>query len=139
VHAVCGPPLPPPQRRAGPARRASSGLDLKHVPYPFKTITAAVQYIRDNQPGADLPYTSSTTPPVEWSYAVIHLLPGIYGPGTSIDEGSRLPRNGETFPIVLPPRVSLQGTSALDTILDASTTHRLARPDPAVRDRGRLW
>jgi hypothetical protein len=109
--------------------------DLRHAPFAFKTITAAVQYIRDLAPpgtaplpfvGADDPTTPGVVDRVVWAAAVIHLMPGIYGPNppTSIvvDPGPALPHNGESFPIKLPPRVSLQGTSALNTILDARTS-----------------
>src|SRR5690606_33532817 len=54
---------------------------------------------------------------------VIHCLPGLYGPkkepGVEHDPLSGLPWNGETFPLSVPGRVSIQGTSALDTIFDA--------------------
>ncbi len=59
--------------------------------YPWKTINRALY----------------GTNPVSQGDAVV-LLPGIYSPST----------NGETMPIFLRHRVSLQGTNALNTILD---------------------
>ncbi|MBP8302465.1 MAG: hypothetical protein KA020_19015, partial [Planctomycetes bacterium] len=56
---------------------------------------------------------------------VIHCVPGLYGPvdeksgQVRIDPASGLPFNGEQWPAILPSYMSLQGTSALDTILDA--------------------
>ncbi len=97
---------------------------LQHAPYAFKTVTMAVQWINSFR-------LSPTTPILPWTNTqtsktmdkiVIHCLPGLYGPktktGVDIDSASGLPWNGETFPIELPNRVSIQGTSALDTIFD---------------------
>ncbi|HHI78921.1 MAG TPA: hypothetical protein ENK02_02985, partial [Planctomycetes bacterium] len=87
-----------------------------------------------------LPYTSPFTG-ITWEYAIIHLLPGWYadvsnGAPTG-SNGSYAPTttppvdyyykqnaqlangNGETFPIQLPNRVSIQGASALSTVFHA--------------------
>ncbi|MBI5851132.1 MAG: hypothetical protein HZB39_08905 [Planctomycetes bacterium] len=106
------------------------GQPLLNVPYPFKTVTAAVQYINATATSSGaplgtppLPYTSPLTGHV-WRYAIIHLLPGLYGEPLPASWGSRhhpdngLVPNGETFPIHLPPNVSIQGTSTLDTFFD---------------------
>ena len=63
-----------------------------------------------------------------WEYAIIHVLPGLYardkayGPvvGTHNPDNGLQP-NGEKFPIYLPPRVSIQGTSALNTVFDVTS------------------
>ncbi len=61
---------------------------------------------------------------IEW--VVIHCLPGLYGPDSTIDPAlsdfdteSGFRFNGESFPVTLKQGVSVQGTSALDTIFDA--------------------
>ncbi|MGE3878937.1 MAG: hypothetical protein AB7I19_07755 [Planctomycetota bacterium] len=114
---------------------------LQHAPYAFRTLTGgitggvntagsngAIAYILRNFPSgppASLPWTNqSTQRRVRW--IIIHLLPGLYGPDSTINPGlsdldpaSGLRFNGEAFPVTLPTGVSLQGTSALDTILDA--------------------
>ncbi len=86
---------------------------LLHAPWPFKTVTAAIGYL------PPLPYTSSVTGKV-WKYAIIHCLPGRYSrlPQADQDPHTGLYSNGETFPIRLPNRVSIQGTSALNTIFE---------------------
>lgn len=98
---------------------------LQHAPYPFRTLSGgasgngALNYIATRIGG--LP--TGTTPNI--TNVVIHCLPGLYGPrlATPIDSVSGLPFNGEQFPIVLDqPFVSLQGTSALDTVFDARAT-----------------
>jgi hypothetical protein len=69
-------------------------------------------------------------------HVVIHCLPGLYGPFNAtlprIDPQSGLPFNGETWPVTIPSFVSIQGTSALDTIFDArrTDTHILKITDP---------
>jgi hypothetical protein len=113
---------------------------LLHAPYPFRTVTAAVAYINalpHVPPLGPLPYVSSTQPQITWEYAIIHLLPGLYG-----DEAMRAAQyhpdnglfaNGETFPIRLPPRVSVQGASALSTFFDlgeSNTAFRFGDVDP---------
>ena len=118
---------------------------LQHAPYSFKTITharlpsapntppdiGALEYVRRLFPS--LPWTNPTTGKTV-THVVIHCLPGLYGPKLAglpdLDPESNLPFNGEEFPIKLEAlrgnspteridRVSLQGSSALDTILDA--------------------
>ncbi|HHI79716.1 MAG TPA: hypothetical protein ENK02_07025, partial [Planctomycetes bacterium] len=102
---------------------------LQQMPYSFKTVTAAINWITSN--GFD---TGSWKNPDTKRYIrkiVIHCLPGLYGPkdpnlSVEIDPASGLPWNNETFPINLPNNVSLQGTSALDTIFDARSNVRSA-------------
>ena len=93
---------------------------LQQIPYSFKTVTAAINWIKTfgihQQPW---PYPNSNR---KIRKAVIHCLPGLYGPALypgEIDPRSGLPWNNETFPLVLPNNVSIQGTSSLDTIFDA--------------------
>lgn len=101
-----------------PAARPNSVLDhaqgsapLLHAPWPFKTITKAISYI------PTLPFTDPTTG-IVWRYAIVHLLPGLYArSNVTMAHESGLQPNGETFPIRLPPYVSVQGTSALNTVL----------------------
>jgi hypothetical protein len=102
--------------------------ELQHAPYSFRTVTAAVAWI--NAPSTfgtpALPFTHPQSG-ARIRHLVIHCLPGLYGPRTpglpagsdEFDPESGLPWNGESFPIVVPPRVGIQGTSALDTIFDA--------------------
>ncbi len=122
----------------------SSNHPLLHSAFPFKTITGAIASINRLTPvGTTTPPLPHTDPATNltWSYCIIHLLPGWYGrdkgnsqpapsttPGvpqnlslavaTGTNLGNRLVPNGETFPIHLPPRVSLAGTSALNTVID---------------------
>ncbi len=62
---------------------------------PFKTVQAAVYWLSGLGPNFA---------------GVVHCLPGVYAFNT----------NGEDFPITMLPNVSIQGTSALDTVFDAS-------------------
>ncbi|MBK8101037.1 MAG: hypothetical protein IPK26_28470 [Planctomycetes bacterium] len=128
-----GPECSPSQ--AGPhAVVNSTGQPLLNVPYPFKTISAAVQYINRQLlgPGRTQPLPATGPASFTWSHAIIHLLPGWYMPATGSAQAAtnylldsrtgthldnRLVPNGEQFPIRLPPRVSLQGTSALNTVI----------------------
>ena len=112
---------------------------LQHAPSSFRTVTMALDYVRSNF----FLQTNQTPYRLPWSHPqdevtieqiVIHCLPGIYAPWKSgdqdpIDPKSGLPYNGETFPLGgntppvfnfrgIPPGVSIQGTSALDTIFD---------------------
>ncbi len=111
----------------------NTGSLLLHASQPFKTITAAVDSIWRLSPNSTtppLPYQSAIAHQfylthyhvdytVRWTHAIIHLLPGMYHPdGGTRDPVNGLRRNGETFPIWLPPHVSIQGTSALNTVLD---------------------
>lgn len=106
-----------------------TGNVLVHAPYPFRTITAAVAYI-NAIPGLigaaagtpPLPYTSPTTGKI-WKRAIIHLLPGLYSADLPAGYNNHHPDNGlvpngETFPILLPPGVSVQGCNALNTFFD---------------------
>lgn len=104
---------------------------LQHAPYSFRTLTGgsgAIAYLNNeiiNVIGSGgLPVNVGDETYLRW--VVIHCLPGLYGPDLDpqavafddFDDGSRLRFNGETFPVQLPKGVSLQGTSALDTIFD---------------------
>jgi len=91
---------------------------LLHASWPFKTVTAAVAYIRSINPAATqpLPYLSPVTG-ISWEYAIIHCLPGVYSKALHYPDNG-IQGNGETFPIELPNRVSIQGTSALNTLFD---------------------
>ena len=60
---------------------------------PFKTVNAAVSYLS-----------------AAFGGGVVHCLPGVYSFTT----------NGEDFPINMMPHVSIQGTSAIDTVFDAT-------------------
>lgn len=96
---------------------------LQHAPYSFKTLRSAamdgaLDYVDAVLP--DLPPLPQFGIPVD--HVVVHCLPGLYGPTTPtvIDPVSGLPFNGESFPVVISrDRISLQGTSFLDTIFDA--------------------
>ena len=104
---------------------------LQQTPYAFQTLT---QQSHTGDPGA-LAYINTVFPTLPWTHpvngktvhwVVIMVEPGLYGPrmqgAPDIDPRSGLPFNGETFPAVLRDRVSIQGTSALDTIFDARHT-----------------
>ena len=113
---------------------------IQHAPFAFQTVTKALEYVRTQffLQGNQIPYRLPWKNPkpgdnAYWITAiVIHCLPGIYAPRNyvgEIDPYSGLPYNGETFPLGLhndpsnpwqgiPPGVSIQGTSALDTIFD---------------------
>ena len=108
---------------------------LQQAPYAFRTINSlvgpgygALWYVKKlfaslKPTPPSLPWTNPTTGKTV-THVVIHCLPGLYGMGLSgqldIDPLTGLRYNNEQFPIVLaaPDRISLQGTSALDTILD---------------------
>lgn len=105
---------------------------IQHAPYNFRTVHAAVQYLGtwpSPPPGGPAHfYENPSDPQNKWIYhVVIHCMPGLYGPRSpsanpnddDFDPRSGLPWNGEVLPIALPGLVSIQGTSALDTIFDA--------------------
>lgn len=113
---------------------------LDHAPYAFRTVTAAIAYVRSWAGQApylpfDVDFGSGDIRTI--SYVVIECLPGLYGPSTSasglgdLDPKSGLRFNGETFPIQVDDRICIQGTSALDTIFDARgrQTHIFAYSD----------
>ena len=91
---------------------------IRHAPYSFHTLTGP-QGVAAYLNSLDL-YLQAET-----ALAMIHCLPGIYGPATGpdypdpIDHRSGLPFNGENWPFTLRWYWSLQGTSALDTVFDA--------------------
>lgn len=110
-----------------------SGASLFHAPYPFKTVTAAIARINQLSPAPGVPPLPHTDPGTQkvWSYCVIHMLPGWYGRApasgvrnesletrTGTHKANRLAPNGEVFPLHIPPRVSLVGASALNTLVD---------------------
>ena len=106
---------------------------LQQAPHAFKTLTGstgALAYIATNFPGTPSSPTSMWWINPDYSerslgvmYVVVHLLPGLYGPRgitgqPDVDPDSGLPYNGEVWPARITDRVSLQGVSALDTVLD---------------------
>lgn len=95
---------------------------LNQAPYSFRTVGAAISYINTFKPSGGnnaLPWTNPNNGK-EAIYAVIHCLPGLYGGVKGqVDPENGIPWNGETFPIDLPQRVSIQGVSALNVIFDA--------------------
>jgi hypothetical protein len=108
---------------------SQSGKILLNAPYPFKTITAALLYIPPLPYSFNHPLIPNLT--ITWRFGIVHLLPGVYSPR---GPGARHPANGlitnnETFPIHVPPNVSIQGTSALNTIIDLGAD--LFLPGPA--------
>ncbi len=105
----CTPVIPPRPHQV----MNSFGQVLLHAPHPFRTITAAVDYIVATNPGATQPLPAPPGP--VWEHAIVHLMPGLYSAGGNQTFGA--PANGETFPIFLPPNVSVQGASALNTTL----------------------
>ena len=108
---------------------------LQQAPFSFKTLTAAVAYGRQF-----VGFTKVFGPRrLRIRHVLIHCLPGLYGPFDPlnptlprIDPQSGLPFNGETWPVTIPSFVSIQGTSALDTIFDGrlGMPHILAVTDP---------
>ncbi len=99
------------------------------APFSFRTVTSAIAYV---QAEFEVPATTTTPAKIWWTFddddtngsytvnrVVIHCLPGLYGAGTQIEPRTGLRYNGETFPIRIPSDVSIQGTSALDTVFDA--------------------
>jgi len=108
------------------AQNGIGGL-LQHAPFAFRTLTQGVRPYLDQlhaaYGGGRLPWGFPLDKSVH--YVVIHCLPGLYAPlfpgetPPGIDPRNGLPVNGETWPFVLKDRESLQGTSALDTVLDA--------------------
>lgn len=98
----------------------ANGNPLLNASAPFKTVTDAVAYIRTLYPSG-LPALNQHSNVVT-SHVIIHCLPGLYSPqsgGRLNDVHTGLQYNGETFPIVLPENVSIQGTSALNTLFIA--------------------
>ncbi len=137
---------------------------LQHAPYSFKTLSSpqsemgAVEYVQrpfvvpQTTPIPTLPWTHPDGDR-RVTHVVIHCLPGLYGPihhgyPDPPDPASGLPWNGEELPIklgVMPfdlsdvpatDRISIQGTSALDTIFDArgeaGPVFEFTLPDPAL-------
>ncbi|GEM_PF-4021130 len=107
-----------------PLPSSISGV-LRHAPFAFKTVGWALKYIKDNF--GSLPKTIGNK---SVDYIIIHCMSGLYGPTLDktgkpvpIDPKSRIPYNGEKFPLQIPERVSIQGTSALDAIFDAREHH----------------
>jgi len=109
-----------------------------NAPWPFRTMTAAVASI------PTLPTTSQTG--IRWMYAILHLLPGWYASvqfNTSLQqEGATgnyyyldngLLASGENFPIQLPDRVSIQGTSVLNTVIQLAEENNNSEPEAAFQ------
>ncbi|HHI79140.1 MAG TPA: hypothetical protein ENK02_04105, partial [Planctomycetes bacterium] len=96
-----------------------SGAVLRNNPWPFKTINGPNGALA-SIPSGGLPYTSPVTG-VTTRYVIIHLMPGLYARTNAFGSSPRNPDNGlkpngEVFPIHLPKGVSIQGTSALNTV-----------------------
>ncbi len=157
---------------------------LQHAPFAFRTLSrekGAIEYVQRLFSTAASGQSPATTV-LPWAHpsgrivthVVIHCLPGLYGPRNpslpaetqEIDPTTGLPWNGEVLPIRLGyrhestacpvfDRISIQGTSALDTIFDGRGNdpnmpvffrtnfvfHVL--PAPALRNHGhrggRVW
>ena len=109
---------------------------LQHAPFAFRTLKAAMSYALQFVPAGismgnlwsrvvSFPRSGQEAILVLMTirHVVIHCLPGLYGPRIpglpDVDPASGLPFNGESWPVVVPSLVSIQGTSALDTIFDA--------------------
>jgi len=105
---------------------------LFQAPYPFRKLKSAIQWI--NTKLGSLPYSRVIQEKEYYcDYVIIQCAPGLYGPilggkKFEIDKFSGLPWNGEEFPIMLPDRVCIQGTSALSTIFDARCYEEGAKP-----------
>jgi hypothetical protein len=132
--AIAG-PLPLQNHSTASAIGGITGA-LQRAPYAFRTVTKAIQWVTTQFPtaptGGFLPWTNTATIPQRTiRQIVIQCQPGLYGPRSSqapanddeFDPRSGLPWNGEVFPIRVPGHVSIQGTSALDTIFDARGYH----------------
>ncbi len=94
---------------------------LLHASMPFRTVTSALQYLQQGIQQATQGASPYLAGQYTSAYVIIHCLPGLYQevePQDSRDPHNRLLGNGETFPIRLPNRVSIQGTSALNTIFE---------------------
>jgi hypothetical protein len=95
---------------------------LTHAPYSFRTVTQAFAWINTMFPQLPWSHAVATDEQVHW--VIVQCLPGMYGPFSEptlprLDAASGLFYNGETFPLSIPERVSIQGVSALDTVFDA--------------------
>lgn len=103
-----------------------TGLPLLHAAMPFRTVTGALQYLQLIQgPTGEAPFAPATGQ-YKAAYVIIHCLPGLYQDAhptdpSYVDPHNGLKPNGETFPIKLPNRVAIQGTSALNTIFEPVT------------------
>ena len=134
-----GSPLPPLGNH--PQATPTTGIQgrLQHAPYSFRTLSGTKgvgAYLRAITFLVGQPWDANLIPfrTLPWSTlpaggsvdaVVIHCLPGIYGPflpNDLIDQRSGLKVNGEEWPFDLDDGWSIQGTSALDTILDARGT-----------------
>jgi hypothetical protein len=117
-------PLPPPGY-APSVKNPSTNQVLLNESWPFKTITNAVNFL------PPLPYAGLYA---TWDFAIIHALPGWYARTDStfpyFPENGLQP-NGESFPIHLPDRVSVQGTSALNTVFDVNQPAQTGQFGPA--------
>ncbi|MFO1054923.1 MAG: hypothetical protein U1F36_22105 [Planctomycetota bacterium] len=102
---------------------------LQHAPYAFRTLRSPLTQSNPPVYGA-LDYVKAVfgslpmqrADGITIDHVLVHCLPGLYGPrgGTPIDTRSGIPFNDESFPIRLDMSdVSIQGTSALDTVFDA--------------------
>jgi hypothetical protein len=137
---------PPTENRPNDVVEQSTGQPLRHAPHPFRTIGAALRYIGSTAQLAGLPagtnplpYPPSPAPgQVQWTHAIVHLMPGLYAPDTEWYPDFLTRGNGESFPLVIPPRVSIQGTSGLNTVIYAPGTNAIvfgAWFDPVTNQR----
>lgn len=142
---------------------------LQHASYPFRTLTgnngalAYIDAVFDNVAiaGAGDPVLPWENPDnhAQVTHVVVHCLPGLYGPRRDdlasdeldIDPLSGLAWNGEVFPVELGEgpvtpaamrlwnRVSIQGTSALDTVFDGRSTDGDVSVNRRSSDIFRVW
>ncbi len=127
MHQASGQPPTNPALQTHPSAGTTGAPQgyLIHLPYSFKTINGPQGFLAwfwANFGPTGLPWTNKATGKTVEA-VVVHALPGIYAPiiqGTNnYDPKSHLPYNGERFPIPIPDRVGIQGTSALNTIFNA--------------------
>lgn len=102
---------------------ALNGSTPDSVPTPFKTINGQ-DTTRRLAPLGAIPTlaVNGSTLAGRYRHVVVHLMPGLYGPAdpdASCHGASGQRWNDDVFPVVMHDRIALQGTSALDTILDA--------------------
>lgn len=104
------------------AALGAPGNPPDNVPTPFKTINGQDAWGKQRPLGA-VPVLAVEGYRLigKYSDVVVHLLPGLYGPeGTETCHAASGQRwNDDVFPIQMLDRISLQGTSALNTVLDA--------------------
>jgi hypothetical protein len=103
---------------------AISGATTKpdNLPVPFKTLNGH----GPSQPLGAIPRLAVEAAGLSlgehYRHFVIHVMPGLLGPKGTGTEDRHAPSgqfwNGEVFPIVMLDRISIQGSSALETVID---------------------